>query len=85
VCCVLFEHGLLFCMVRVICVLRPTVVPLPPGKTPFAFKIIIIVIFNTSHFLLLSSLILLKYIRIFSICLFNDAFNIEATYYIVTH
>jgi hypothetical protein len=42
VCCVLFERGVIFC---VLCLI---VVPLPPGKTPFAVqlnhKIIIIII-----------------------------------------
>jgi hypothetical protein len=37
--CVSFEGGLLFCVMCVICVLCLIVVPLPPGKTPFAFKI----------------------------------------------
>jgi hypothetical protein len=39
VCCVLFEHGVLFCVMCVICVLCLIVVPLPPGKIPFAIKI----------------------------------------------
>jgi hypothetical protein len=38
VCCVLFERGVLFC---VLCLI---VVPLPPGTNPFAVKIIIIII-----------------------------------------
>jgi hypothetical protein len=33
----------LFCVMCVICVLRLIVVPLPPGKTPFAVKKIIII------------------------------------------
>jgi hypothetical protein len=37
--CVLFERGVLFCVMCVICVLRLIVVPLPPGKAPFAIKI----------------------------------------------
>jgi hypothetical protein len=39
VCCVLFERGVLFCVMCVICVLCLIVVPLSPGKTPFAVKI----------------------------------------------
>jgi hypothetical protein len=39
VCCVLFECGVLFCVMCVIRVLRLIVVPLPPGKNPFAVKI----------------------------------------------
>jgi hypothetical protein len=35
VCCVLFECGVLFCVMCVICVLCIIVVSLPPGKTPF--------------------------------------------------
>jgi hypothetical protein len=31
-----FECGVLFCVMCVICVLRLIVVPLPPGKNPFA-------------------------------------------------
>jgi hypothetical protein len=38
-CAVLFERGVLFCVMCVICVLCLTVVPLPPGKNPFAVKI----------------------------------------------
>jgi hypothetical protein len=34
VCVVFFEHGVLFCVMYT-CVLSITVVPLPPGKTPF--------------------------------------------------
>jgi hypothetical protein len=37
--CVSFEGGVLFCVVCVICMLCLIVVPLPPGKTPFAVKI----------------------------------------------
>jgi hypothetical protein len=36
VCRVLFEGGVLFCVMCVICVLCLIVVPIPPGKTPFA-------------------------------------------------
>jgi hypothetical protein len=36
VCCVLFECGVLFCVMCVICVLCLVVVSLPPGKNPFA-------------------------------------------------
>jgi hypothetical protein len=36
---VLFERGMLFCVMCVICVLRLIVVPLPPDKKPFAVKI----------------------------------------------
>jgi hypothetical protein len=39
VCCVLFECGVLFCVMCAICVLRCIVVPLPPGKNPFAVYI----------------------------------------------
>jgi hypothetical protein len=39
VCCVLSECGVLFCVMCVICVLCLIVVPLPPGKNPFAVKI----------------------------------------------
>jgi hypothetical protein len=39
VCCVLFERGVLFCVMCVICVLRLIVVPLPPSKNPFEVKI----------------------------------------------
>jgi hypothetical protein len=39
ICSVLFEHGVLFCVMCVICVLCLTVVSLPPGKPPFSFKI----------------------------------------------
>jgi hypothetical protein len=35
----------LFCVMCVICVLCLIVVPLPPGETPFAVKIIIIIQF----------------------------------------
>jgi hypothetical protein len=38
VCCVLFECGVLFCVMCVICVLYIIVVPLPPGKNPLAVK-----------------------------------------------
>jgi hypothetical protein len=38
--CVVFHLIVaLFCVMHVICVLCLTVVPLPPGKPPFAFKI----------------------------------------------
>jgi hypothetical protein len=37
--CVLFERGVLFCLMCVICVLCLIVVPPPPGKNPFAVKI----------------------------------------------
>jgi hypothetical protein len=36
VCCVLFECGVLFCVMCVICALCLIVVSLPPGKNPFA-------------------------------------------------
>jgi hypothetical protein len=55
VCCVLYERGVLFCVMCVICVLCLIVVPQPPGKTPFAAKInnnnniIIIMISTTCH------------------------------------
>jgi hypothetical protein len=39
VCCVLFERGILFCVMCVICVLCLIVVPLPHGKNQFAVKI----------------------------------------------
>jgi hypothetical protein len=39
VCCVSFEHGVIFCVMCVICVLWLIVVSLPPGKTPFTVKI----------------------------------------------
>jgi hypothetical protein len=39
VCCVLFERGVLFCVMCVICVLCLFVVPLPLGKNPFAVKV----------------------------------------------
>jgi hypothetical protein len=42
--CVSFERGVFVCMMCVICVLCLIVVPLPQGKTPFAVKIIIIMI-----------------------------------------
>jgi hypothetical protein len=35
----LFERGVLFCVMHVICMLCLIVVPLPPGKNPFAVKI----------------------------------------------
>jgi hypothetical protein len=35
-CVCLFECGVLFCVMCVICVLCLIVVPLPPGKNPFA-------------------------------------------------
>jgi hypothetical protein len=38
VCCVLFERGLLFCVMCAIRVLCLIVVPSPPGKKPFAVK-----------------------------------------------
>jgi hypothetical protein len=38
------ERGVLYCVMCVICVLCLIVVLLPPGKTPFAVKIIIIII-----------------------------------------
>jgi hypothetical protein len=38
-CAVLFEHGVLFCVMCVICALHLIVLPLPLGKTPFAAKI----------------------------------------------
>jgi hypothetical protein len=44
VCYVLFEYGVLFCVMCVVCVLCRIVVPLPPGKKPFAIKEIIIII-----------------------------------------
>jgi hypothetical protein len=37
--CVSFERDVLFCVICVICVLYLIVVPLPPGKIPFAVKI----------------------------------------------
>jgi hypothetical protein len=37
--CVLFECGVLFCVMCVICVLCLIVLPLPPGKNPFPLKI----------------------------------------------
>jgi hypothetical protein len=39
VCVVLFERGVLFCVMCVICMLCLTVVSLPPGKEPLAVKI----------------------------------------------
>jgi hypothetical protein len=39
VCCVLFECGVLFCVMCVISVLCLIVIPLPPNKTPFSVKI----------------------------------------------
>jgi hypothetical protein len=39
VCCVLFKCGVLFCVMCVLRVLCPIVVPLPPGKNQFAVKI----------------------------------------------
>jgi hypothetical protein len=36
---VMFERGVLFCVMCVICVLCLIVVPLSPGKSPFAVKI----------------------------------------------
>jgi hypothetical protein len=39
VCVVLFERGVLFFVMGVICVLCLIVVQQPPGKTPFAVKI----------------------------------------------
>jgi hypothetical protein len=39
VCCVLFERGVIFCVMCVISVLCLIVVPLPPDKNPFAVKI----------------------------------------------
>jgi hypothetical protein len=38
VCYVLFERGVLFCVMCASCVLCLIVVPLPPGKNPFAVK-----------------------------------------------
>jgi hypothetical protein len=38
-CCVLFERGVLFCVICVICVLCLIVIPLTPGRNPFAVKI----------------------------------------------
>jgi hypothetical protein len=57
VCCVLFERSVLFCVMCVICVLRLIVVSLPPGKNPFAVKIIIIII--------MQEIKVLKHIRMF--------------------
>jgi hypothetical protein len=37
--CVLFERGVIFCVICVLCVLCLTAVPLPPGETAFAVKI----------------------------------------------
>jgi hypothetical protein len=37
--CVLFERGVLFCVMCVTSVLCLILVPLPPGKNPFAVKI----------------------------------------------
>jgi hypothetical protein len=42
----------LFCVMRVICVLCLIVVPLPPGENPFAVKI------NNNHFVLRHHIIL---------------------------
>jgi hypothetical protein len=39
VCCVLFERGVLFGVIRLISVLCLIVVPLPLGKDPFGVKI----------------------------------------------
>jgi hypothetical protein len=39
VCCVLFDRGILFCVMCDICVLCLIVVPLPPGRNPFTVKI----------------------------------------------
>jgi hypothetical protein len=39
VCCVLFERGVLFCVVFVICVLFLIAVPLPLGENPSGIKI----------------------------------------------
>jgi hypothetical protein len=47
VCVVLFECGVLFCVVCVICVLCLAAVPLPLGKNPFAVIIIIIIRHDT--------------------------------------
>jgi hypothetical protein len=47
------QRGVLFCAMCVICVLCVIVVPLPPGKTPFAVKI------NNNN---ISRFLLLKYI-----------------------
>jgi hypothetical protein len=44
VCSVLFECGVLFCVICINCVLRLIVVPLTPGKTSFEVQIIIIII-----------------------------------------
>jgi hypothetical protein len=50
VCCALFEHGLLFCVMCVICVLCLIVVPLPPGKHPFAVIIKIVLTLNIKFY-----------------------------------
>jgi hypothetical protein len=50
--CVLFERGVLFCVMCVICVLCLIVVPLPPGKDPFIVKIIIIINIDCSDCLM---------------------------------
>jgi hypothetical protein len=39
VCCVLFERGVLFCVMCVICVLCLIVLPLPPSKNLIAVQI----------------------------------------------
>jgi hypothetical protein len=38
-CAVLYERGVLFCVMSVVCVLCLSIVSLPPGKDPFAVKI----------------------------------------------
>jgi hypothetical protein len=68
VCCVLFEHGVLFCVICVFFfVLCLTVVPLPPGKIIIIIRIIIIII--TSQYGRFSSVeLLLQWQSEFSQC-----------------
>jgi hypothetical protein len=40
VCCVLFERGVLFCVICVfLCAVSYYIVPMPPGKTPFVVQL----------------------------------------------